>query len=91
MISDTGVITSGDRVVGQIQLITDDKGDRRCQLYNSRGIFLCETPFVGDDSVGYEHGMSLYNGYTAGFDNCEYAISKSINSALRNKFDLQIG
>lgn len=91
MITDTGVITEGGKAVGQIQLVTGNNGDRRAQLYNTRGIFLVETPFVGDDDVGYEHGMSLYNGYVAGFNNGEYAISRAVINALNAKRDTEVG
>lgn len=91
MITDTGVITEGGKAVGQIQLVTSENGDRRAQLYNSRGIFLAETPFVGDDDTGYEHGLSLYNGYVTGFNNAEYAISRAVITALNVKRDMEIG
>lgn len=90
MITNTGAITEAGKTVGQIQLVTADNGDRRVQLYNARGIFLVETPFVGDDDVGYEHGLSLYNGYVAGFKNAEYEISRSVIAAVSTKRDTEI-
>lgn len=91
MITDSGVINIGGKTIGQIQLTTDEKGNRKSQLYNSRGIFLCDTPFTGDDDVGYEHGLSLFNGYVAGWNNAEFTISKSVSKALNTKSDLEIG
>ena len=90
MISDTGVISIANQTVGQVQLITNEDGSRRAQLYSKSGIFLADTPFTGNDDVGYEHGLSLFNGYVAGWNNCEFNLSKAVSKALNTKSELEM-
>lgn len=91
MISATGTITEAGRTVGQIQLVTDEDGGRIAQLYNAKGIYLCDCPFDGDDDKGYEIGMGIYRGYVAGWMNCEVSIGKAVTQALYGKKDMEIG
>lgn len=91
MITESGVISDGGKVVGQLQITEDDDGNRKVCLYNHRGVYLCECPFDGDDDKGMEVGMGLYRGYVSGWDNCEFSISKSVSRALNEKYQTQIG
>ena len=90
MISETGTITEGGMTVGQLQIVADAEGDKRVQLYNKNGTFLADCPFEGDDDKGLEIGMGLYRGYTAGWDNAEFTISRSVSKALNTRSDLEI-
>ena len=77
----TGVISFGGKPKAQIHLIENSDG-KKAQLYAANGVYLCDCPYEGDNEVGYAVGTALYNGYMAGWDNGQYAISKSVNKAL---------
>lgn len=91
MIDETGTIKEGNATVGQVQIVRNEDGGKRVQLYNSKGIFLCDCPFEGDDDIGFAIGLGMYRAYVAAWMNCEISISKSVNQALYGKKDLEIG
>lgn len=90
MIMDNGAIVEAGKQVGQVQIVSDDNG-KRVQLYNGKGIWLCDCPFEGEDDIGFQIGMGMYRGYVAAWMNCEIGISKAVNQALYGKKDLEIG
>lgn len=91
MIENTGTITVNGRVMGQVQIVTTgESGERRVQLYNASGIFLCDCPFTGDDDAGFTVGQALYNGYLAGQLKTTMAISARVNRAIYEKSEIMI-
>lgn len=90
MIDNTGAVTAQGRAVGQVQIITNADGERRVQLYNASGIFLCDCPFTGDDDAGFTVGQALYNGYLAGQLKTTMAISARVNRAIYEKSEIMI-
>lgn len=71
----------------QVQLITGEDGTRKAQLYSKSGICLCGCEFNGEDDVGFAVGQALFNGYIAGWNNSQYAISRAVTKALYNQQD----
>ena len=90
MISDTGVISSGGKTMGQLNIIKNDKEEKRVQLYTPDGVFLCDCAFDGDDDIGFMVGQALFNGYLAGQNNATIAISANVNKAIYTKTDWMI-
>lgn len=90
MISETGAITENGNPAGQLQIVEDADGNKKVQLYNKEGTFLVDCPFDGDGDKGLEIGMGLYRGYARGWDNAEFAISRSVSKALNTKSELKI-
>ena len=90
MIDNTGTVTAQGRPVGQVQIITNADGERRVQLYNASGVFLCDCPFTGDDDTGFAIGQALYNGYLAGQLKTTMAISARVNRAIYEKSEIMI-
>ena len=82
MIDQTGTISIDGKVKGQIQIITDKSGAKRVQLYNTKGVFLCESPFTGNDERGFEQGQSMYIGYMAAWENAKAHFTKAALSAM---------
>ena len=89
-ISDTGVISEAGSPVGQLQIIANNEGEKRVQLYSKHGVRLCDCTFDGDDDKGFEIGMGMYRGYLAGYFNAEFHIGKSINAAINGKNELKL-
>ena len=90
MIDNTGTVTAQGRAVGQVQIITNADGERRVQLYNASGVFLCDCVFTGDDDTGFVIGQALYNGYLAGQLKTTMAISARVNRAIYEKSEIMI-
>ena len=53
MIDETGVISSGGKTMGQLNIIKKDNGEKRVQLYTPDGIYLCDCGFDGNDDLGF--------------------------------------
>lgn len=90
MISKTGIISFGGQSVGQIQIVENANEEKRAQLYNMNGVFLCECPFSGENAGGYAIGEALYYGYMAGQNNTAYSISRNVTKALYEKTETYI-
>lgn len=90
MINDTGVISLGDQAVAQVQIVENGNKEKRAQLYNATGVFLCEMPFEGGNETGYEIGKAMYVGYMSGQNNTTVSISRRITKALYEKDDTSI-
>ena len=78
----TAVLRVGNEERGQLQIIYGANGSKRVQLYNAGGVRLCEVPFSGDDETGFAMGQALFTGYMAGWDNCQFAFTKSVMNAM---------
>lgn len=89
MISETGVISIGGKTMGQINII-EKEDEKRVQLYNAEGVYLCDCAFSGDDDIGFMVGQGLFNGYIVGQNNTKVAISANITRAIYEKGDLMI-
>ena len=86
MTDKTATINFGGEPKAQVQLIDRENGERAVNLYNKNGIPICSTPFHGDDDKGYAIGQALFEGYIAGWTNCQIAIGKGVTKAL---YDIQ--
>lgn len=90
MILDNGTIVEANKTVGQVMIVSDDNG-KRVQLYNEKGVYLCDCPFDGEDDIGFQIGMGIYRGYMAGWSNCEVSIGKEVTQALYGRKKMEIG
>lgn len=89
LIDETGVITMAGKPVAQVQIVQDENG-KRVQLYNAKGVFLCERAYEGDKDTGLRIGDALFTGYMAGWENSQYSISKAVTKAMYERMDTAI-
>ena len=90
MIDATGVITIDGKPMGQIQIVKSRDGNKRVQLYNTAGVFLCDCGFDGDDDLGFMVGQGLFNGYMTGQNNTTIAIGAAVNRVLYARTDMTL-
>ena len=81
----TATISFGGEPKAQVQIINRDR-ERVVNLYTRSGTLVCSTPFQGDDDKGYAIGQALFEGYIAGWNNCQVAIGRGVTKAL---YDIQ--
>ena len=86
MTDKTATVNFGGEPKAQVQLIDRENGERLARLYNTNGVLICSTPFQGDDEKGFAIGQALFEGYMAGWNNCQIAIGKGVTKAL---YDIQ--
>ena len=82
----TATVSFAGEAKAQVQIVDGENGERNVRLYSKSGIFLCGCPFKGDDETGYTIGQALFEGYMAGWNNCQIAIGKGVTKAL---YDIQ--
>ena len=77
-----GVISVNNEPKAQIQIIEGQDGNRDVRVYSVGGVYLCGMRYEGDDNTGFLLGHALFEGYMAGWDNCQFSISKNVTKAL---------
>ena len=90
MITDTGIIREGERTVGQIQIVETEGGEKRVQLYNSVGVFLCDCPYTGDADEGYVIGMAMQRAYQKAWKNAKTHYSMAAQAAMNEPSEMEI-
>lgn len=78
----TAVIDMGGQRKAQVQLVETENGGKTAHLYAANGVFLLGCSYEGDDDTGFSVGRALYQGYIAGWDNCQYSLGKAVTKAL---------
>lgn len=80
-----GTVKFAGQPKAQVQIVDGQNDTRRVHVYDNNGVYLCGCDFKGDNDVGFAVGEALFNGYMAGWANCQYEISKSVTKALYTK------
>lgn len=85
VIYETGTITQDGKVIGQLQIIESTDGQKRVQMYNTEGVFLCECGFEGETDYGFAIGLGMQIAYQAAWRNANAFYTETVNEALRRR------